>query len=154
MYALNRYKPLIAILLVAFLALSFCAGFAPTAYASDTTRTGTAENVQATAQHDDGDMSDTFAALTEEIAPNVTTDELVGRIEQKSNDVVTILQTVGKYVCFASFIICCMLILIGIIGNRRLVAGGAIGLILSGIAYAGIVCGREIVTWIAAWAAS
>ena len=88
------------------------------------------------------------------IDPNVSTDTIVGKLESKGNDVVSILQTVGKYVCIAGFIVCCILTLIGIIGNKRLLAGAIIGLIISGVAYAGIVCGREIVNWIAAWAVS
>lgn len=88
------------------------------------------------------------------ITSNVTTDTIVGKLESKGNDVVSILQTVGKYVCIAGFIVCCILTLIGIIGNKRLLAGAIIGLVISGLAYAGIVCGREIVNWIAAWAVS
>lgn len=88
------------------------------------------------------------------IDPNVSTNTIVGKIESKGNDIVSILQTVGKYVCIAAFIVCCILTLVGIIGNKRLLAGAIIGLIISGVAYAGIVCGREIVNWIAAWAVS
>ena len=88
------------------------------------------------------------------ITPNVSTDTIVGKLESKGNDIVYILQTVGKYACIAAFIICCILTLIGIIGNKRLLAGAIIGLVISGVAYSGIVCGREIVNWIAAWAAS
>lgn len=88
------------------------------------------------------------------IDKTVTTDTIVGKLESKGNDVVSILQTVGKYVCIAGFVICCILALVGIIGNKRLLAGAIIGLLISGFAYAGIVCGREIVNWIAAWAIS
>lgn len=88
------------------------------------------------------------------INPNVSTDTIVGKLEKKGNDVVSILQTVGKYVCIAGFIVCCILTLIGIIGNKRLLVGAIIGLLISGLSYAGIVCGREIVNWIAAWAVS
>lgn len=85
---------------------------------------------------------------------SVTTETIVGKLNAKGNDVVTILQTVGKYVCIAGFVICCILTLVGIIGNKRLLAGAIIGLLISGLAYAGIVCGREIVNWIATWAVS
>ena len=86
--------------------------------------------------------------------PHVTTDDIVGRLENKGNDIVNILQTIGRYVCIAAFIICCLLTLIGVMGNPRLLWGGVIGLVLSGVAYAGIVCGRDIVNWIASWAIS
>lgn len=88
------------------------------------------------------------------ITPNVTTGTIISRLEAKGNDIVSILQIIGKYVCIAGFIICCILTIIGIIGNKRLLVGAIIGLFISGLAYAGIVCGREIVNWVAAWAAS
>lgn len=133
-----NYK-LLSILLLAFLLLPLGA------WAADDTRTGTAYTES---------VEDTVSSITEEIAPNVTTEDLANRIETKGNEVVTILQKVGKYVCICSFVICCALVLVGCIGNRRLVAGGLIGCVLSGLAYAGIICGREIVNWIAAWVIS
>lgn len=100
------------------------------------------------------DVQSAVDGLTNEIAPYVSTEDIVGKIESKGNDIVTILQTVGKYVCIAAFIICCFLTLVGLIGNKRLLVGGILGLILSGVAYAGIVCGKEIVSWIATWTVS
>lgn len=92
--------------------------------------------------------------LADIIAPDVTTDTIVGKLESKGNDIVHILQTVGKYVCIGMFVICCILIPVGIIGNKKILTGAVIGLVISGLAYAGIVCGREIVNFIAAWATS
>ena len=89
-----------------------------------------------------------------DFAPNVTTDDIVGRLETKGNDVVTFLKTIGKYVCIGAFVICCILTIIGIIGNHRLLWAGVLGMIISGLAYAGIVCSQEIVNWIATWAIS
>ena len=89
-----------------------------------------------------------------DFAPNVTTNDIVNRLETKGNDVVTFLKTVGKYVCIGAFVICCILTIIGIIGNHRLLWAGVLGMIISGLAYAGIVCSQEIVNWIATWAVS
>lgn len=86
--------------------------------------------------------------------PNVTVEDAETYLKSKGNDVVHLLQTVGKYVCIAAFIICCFLALIGLIGNRRMFTGALIGLIISGVAYAGIVCGPEIVKWVANWAST
>ena len=137
----------ITALLSVLMATLHCFSFA--VWASDT-RTGTAY----TTKESNTSVEDTVKDITNDIAPNVTTEDLVNRIETKGNDVVTILQKIGKFVCICSFIICCALVLIGCIGNKRLIAGGMLGLILSGLAYAGIICGREIVNWIAAWAVS
>jgi len=99
-------------------------------------------------------VDSTVDGIINDFAPNITTNDIVNRLEQKGNDVVTILQTVGKYVCIGAFIICCILTIAGIIGNPKLLWAGVIGMIVSGLAYAGIVCGREIVNWIATWAIS
>lgn len=88
------------------------------------------------------------------ISPNVTTETIIKKLGNKGNDVVSILQIIGKFICITGFILCCILIVIGIVGNKKLLAGASIGLIISGLAYAGIVCGREIVNFIAAWAIS
>lgn len=101
-----------------------------------------------------GSVNDTVNGIINDFAPNVTTNDIVNRLEQKGNDVVTMLQTVGRYVCIGAFIICCILTIAGIIGNPKMLWAGVIGMIVSGLAYAGIVCGREIVNWIANWAIS
>lgn len=151
--------------LLSILILSLC--LTATAFASNGTRTGEvvgggssgSSGSESFSLSDPNSAKDfvsdaLFGGKDRLIDPNVSTDTIVGKLESKGNDVVSILQTVGKYVCIAGFIVCCILTLIGIIGNKRLLAGAIIGLIISGVAYAGIVCGREIVNWIAAWAVS
>ena len=148
----GRKGKIFFIIFAAFLfsVLSFAPIWSMGAWAYDT-RTGTAYTTDGS---NTNRIENTVNDITNEIAPAVTTEDLVNRIESKGNEVVTILQKIGKYVCFCSFVICCALALIGCIGNRRLIAGGLIGCVLSGLAYAGIICGREIVNWIAAWAIS
>lgn len=124
-------------------------------------RTGTASNgtnsgtIGSNPNGNSGDiLIDTTNSIINELTPNVTTDDIVNRLEEKGNDVVTFLKTIGKYVCIGGFIICCILTIVGIIGNPKLLWAGIIGMIITGLAYAGIVCSREIVNWIATWAIS
>ena len=103
--------------------------------------------------------------------PNVTVDDLGERlaagaqpdcadadgvgplhIAAKAGDFVYLIKIVGRYVCLGAFIICCIIIVIGIIGNQRTLAKAIIGAIISGLAYAAITCGEQIVQFIAAWA--
>lgn len=84
----------------------------------------------------------------------VTTSDLEKRINEKGNDIIHIMQVVGRIACIIGFIICCILTIIGILGNKQLMTGALIGLVICGFAYAGITCGSEIVSYIAAWAAS
>lgn len=142
-------------LIVLFVLLSALCAAAPVF--ADEVRGGDVvpEEQIATPAPSSGQIDDTVNSVTNElIDTGVTTDRIVERIERKGEDIVRVLQTAGKYVCIGSFLICCVLTLVGVIGNKRLLVGGAIGLILSGVSYAGIVCGREIVNWIASWASS
>ena len=67
---------------------------------------------------------------------------------------VNLMQAAGKWICIVVFIVCIILFIIGLIGNKKMALAAFIGMICAGVAYAGILCGREIVTWIASWAAS
>jgi len=84
----------------------------------------------------------------------VSTEELANRLNNKGNDVINILQTVGRWICIGAFVISVIMMVAGCIGNKKMIVQGLIGLIISGVAYAGIVCGREIVMFIASWAAA
>ena len=86
--------------------------------------------------------------------PSVSAEDVANRLNNKGNDVVNILQTVGRWVCIGAFVISVIIMVAGCIGNKKMIVQGLIGLIISGVAYAGIVCGREIVMFIASWAAS
>lgn len=86
--------------------------------------------------------------------PSVSAEDVANRLNNKGNDVVNILQTVGRWICIGAFVISVIMMVAGCIGNKKMIVQGLIGLIISGVAYAGIVCGREIVMFIAAWAAS
>ena len=86
--------------------------------------------------------------------PNVSTEDIIGRLEQKGNDIVTMVQIVGRYVCIIGFIIGIILIVVGAIGNKKTMWAGVIALILACLCYAGTVCARDIVNWAASWAIS
>lgn len=137
--------------LVLFLMIFVLSAFLMTpAFASDI-RTGTPSESSQAAYNA---VQTTVNNLTNDIAPEVTTDDVVNKLEHKGNDIIRILQTVGRAVCIAVFVICCFLTIIGMIGNKRLLTGAILGLIFSGIAYAGIICSRDLVNWVALWAAS
>lgn len=86
--------------------------------------------------------------------PNVTVEDLGARLVEKGGDFVYLLKIAGRYVCLGTFVICCIMIVIGIIGNHRMLASAIIGAIISGVIYAAITCGEQIVQFIAAWVIS
>lgn len=85
---------------------------------------------------------------------DVSVDDVANKLNTKGNDIVTLMQVIGRYVCYGGFIFGVILMVIGAVGNKKMVWTGFIALLISGLAYAGIVCGREIVMFIASWAAS
>ncbi len=83
----------------------------------------------------------------------VTVDQLNTKLNSMGTDVIGIIKTVGRYICLGGFIVCVILLFIGIVGNPRLMARSAIGALCSGIMYMAITCGEQIVGMIAAWSA-
>lgn len=81
-------------------------------------------------------------------------DHIGDKLKNKGMDIVYLLKVVGRYVCLAAFVICCILLVLGIVGNTRMLLRSSIGAIISGVMYAAITCGEEIVQLIAGWAAA
>lgn len=137
--------------LVVLMALIMSALMMTPAFAASDIRTGTpSESSQAAYSAVQGSVS----AITGDITPDVTTDDVVNKLEHKGNDIVHILQIVGQYVCIGAFIVCCVLVIVGLIGNKRLLAGALMGLIFSGVAVVGILYSRDILNFMASWLAS
>lgn len=138
-------------ILVFLMALIMSAFMMTPVFAASDIRTGTpSESAQSAYTAVQGSVN----AITGDITPDVTTDDVVNKLEHKGNDIVRVLQIVGQYVCIGVFIVCCVLLIIGMIGNKRLMTGAILGLIFSGIAYACIVCSRDLVNFIAMWSIS
>lgn len=85
---------------------------------------------------------------------DVSVDDVADKLNAKGNDVVNIIQVVGRWVCIGCAILGIVLCVAGAIGNSRLIFKGFIALIIGAVGYAGVTCGREIVQFIASWAAS
>lgn len=84
----------------------------------------------------------------------VSVDEIRDKIDEKGMDVIHIMQKVCQYICIGAFIIGAIMFVIGLIANKKLMTGGILCLVFSGLAYAAITCGPTIVKLIAGWAAS
>ncbi len=86
--------------------------------------------------------------------PPVTVDDLGERLSEKGEDVVWLIQVVGRYICLGMFVVCCVLTVMGMVGNHRSLPSALLGAIFSGICYGAITCGEQIVQAISAWIAS
>lgn len=143
----------ILILLLAVLVL------ASAVFAADDVRTGVAVGggvaaVEKEQEHGHGSIGFQDQAIEGFVDKTVTTESFINRIQAKGNDVVHIIIAVGQWVCIAVFGICCIIALVGAVGNKRALTGGVIGLVIAGVAYALLTMAPEVVRWIAAWSVS
>ena len=141
----------ILILLLAVLVL------ASAVFAADDVRTGVAVGGgEAVVEKEQGHSSIGFQdqAIEGFVDKTVTTESFINRIQAKGNDVVHIIIAVGQWVCIAVFGICCIIALVGAVGNKRAMTGGVIGLLIAGVAYALLTMAPEVVRWIAVWSVS
>lgn len=84
----------------------------------------------------------------------VTTDDLQNKIDEKGGDIINIIIRVCRYICIAAFPLGVVMFILGLVGNKKLVAAGVFTMITAGIGYAAITCAPEIVHYVASWAAS
>ena len=66
----------------------------------------------------------------------VTVDDAISWVDRKGGQVVELCSHVLKPACIVGFIICVLLIVAGAVGNKRLLAGGLVGLFICGLCYA------------------
>lgn len=88
------------------------------------------------------------------ISSNVTSADLGEKIAEKGSDVIDIMKIVGRYFCVGGFIYSGIAMFCGLFGNKKALASGFIGLILSGVMYAAIVMSEDLVIMVASWAAA
>lgn len=87
-------------------------------------------------------------------AQNVSVDDLGNKLTEKGADIIYLLKIVGQYVCVGAFIISCITFFAGLFGNKKMMFSSVIGALISGVCYAAITFGEDIVILIASWAAS
>lgn len=148
-------KRLIAMLCMVFI---LC-GWTVSAFAAERVESGVAsESIESKKKPDGGGMSIEQATDPEYVlgikGGNYSADHIGDKLRNKGMDVVYLLKIVGRYACLAAFVVCCILLVFGIVGNTRLLLRSSIGAIISGVMYAAITCGEEIVQLIAGWAAA
>jgi len=150
-------KRIVAVACLLFI-LSFCT---MSVFAAGGVESGVAGEVSGSAGREEtqnGEMSIEQASDPEYVLGikdgDYSVDHIGDKLKSKGMDIVYLLKVVGRYVCLAVFVICCILLVLGIVGNTRLLLRSAIGAIISGVMYAAITCGEEIVQLIAGWAAA
>lgn len=77
--------------------------------------------------------------------PNVSIDDLGDHVESKGMKIVSLLQRAGRIICIIGFVVCCILIIVGAIADRRLLSSSVIGCFIAGLMYMCITYGPQIV---------
>lgn len=85
------------------------------------------------------------------IQGNVTTEQVNNWVERKGGDVISILQTFGKVAAIVGFFASIIFVIVGAIGNKRMMTGGFIGVLISLCCYVALTQGREIVSLFSSW---
>ena len=88
------------------------------------------------------------------IQGNVTTDQVNQWVERKGGDIISILQAAGKIVCIIGFFASIICVVVGAIGNKRMMTGGFIGVLISLCCYVALTQGREIISLFSSWVMS
>lgn len=84
----------------------------------------------------------------------VTTDEVNQWVERKGNDVISIIQTFGKVMAVIGFFASIICIIVGAIGNHRMMTGGFIGMVIAASAYVAITQGKDLINLFSSWVMS
>lgn len=84
----------------------------------------------------------------------VTTDEVTDLIDRKGADIANILKHIGRVASIIGFFVSIICIIIGAIGNRRMMTGGFIGLLASALAYTALNYGKELLEIFSMWIVS
>jgi hypothetical protein len=82
---------------------------------------------------------------------NVTTEEVVGYVENKSSLVISFLQYAAEPVLIIAFIVSAFIAGFGGIGNGNLIGKGLMGMVISGISYSAILFAPEILNIISSF---
>ena len=78
-------------------------------------------------------------------------DTILAKLQPKGEGIIRVVKTISCYICLGAFIVSCVLMLVGIIGNPRLIFKSFIGALVAGLCYGAIVCAEPIVHAIASW---
>lgn len=84
----------------------------------------------------------------------VSTDEVNEWVERKGNDVTSIMVTAGKVMAAIGLVASIICVVVGAIGNRRLMTGGFIGIVVALAAYVALTQYRELIRLFSSWVMS
>jgi len=81
----------------------------------------------------------------------VTTEDVNDWVDRKGDDVIKIITRVVQVAAFAGFLVSLGVIIVGAVGNKRLLVGGFIGLLVACAAYTMATCAPQIIYSVSSW---
>jgi len=78
------------------------------------------------------------------VDPDMTVEDIQGRLNTKLGSVAQVFKTVGRWVCMFSMIGCLILCVVSVFSKNNLLFKGLIGAVVSGICYTAITYGEAV----------
>lgn len=112
------------------------------------------EDVEVT-EEDNADGHTEVRLMSDEelIGSTATIDDVDDYIEDKGGQIIHVVQKVCSYIDGIIFIVCLGMVIIGAIGNKKLLSTGGIGCLFCLIVYCAIYFGPALLEWFRAWSA-
>ena len=83
--------------------------------------------------------------------PKVTTDDVNNWVDRTGGELISIITRGGRIVSVIGFFISLLLIIIGVVGNKRTMVGGLIGLIIACVCFTAATMGPQIMSAVQSW---
>ena len=81
----------------------------------------------------------------------VTTEDVDNWVDRKGGELITIITNVVRIVAVIGFFVSLLLVIVGAIGNKRVMVGGIVGLIFSCICFTAATMGPQIIVAVQSW---
>ncbi|NLO34094.1 MAG: hypothetical protein GX117_12215 [Candidatus Hydrogenedentes bacterium] len=108
--------------------------------------------VPAFADTDDPYVDPDAMSIITEGEDSATVEDVENYIDDKSSEIIHLLQYVGQPVLIIAFILFAFLAVFGTMGNTSLVGRGVLGMLICGVCYCLILYAGDIVVFISSWA--
>lgn len=104
----------------------------------------------------DGENDDPYASpdamdVITEGEESPTVEDVEGYIDNKSGEIIHLLQYVGQPILIVAFILFALLSVFGAFGNPSLIGRGVLGMVICGVCYFLVLYAAEIVVFISSW---
>lgn len=81
----------------------------------------------------------------------VTVDDATDWVDRKGGEVITLVQHSLKPICFVCFLISLGVVVVGAIGNKKVMVGGIIAMFIIGVVFTIVTCAPQVINAFSSW---